>query len=103
MTPKYGSLSMRWKKSKKFMINIASFQRQKRLWKIFHYFNESKFTLRKFASFIGTLTSSLPVKHFGPLNYRAMLEFKEYNKVKFNAIIRLAEDCMKYHGSKRSV
>ena len=34
-------------------------------------------TIREFASFIGTLTSSFPGNQFGPLYYRAMLKFKD--------------------------
>ena len=57
-----------------------------------------KLTIREFASFIGTLTSSFPGKQFGPLYYRAMLKFKDkslkYNKGNFNAGIKLSEDTL---------
>ena len=61
-----------------------------------------KFTIRELASFIGTLLSLFPRNQFGLLNYRTMLKFKEYNKVNFNAIIRLAEGFIKYHGSDKN-
>ena len=66
-----------------------------------------KLTIRKYASFIGTLTSSFPGNQFVPLHYRAMLKLKDkslkYNKGNFNAVIKLSEDTlhMKYHGGKR--
>ena len=54
-----------------------------------------KLTVREFAIFIGTLTSSFPENQFGSLYYRAMLKFKDnslkYNKGKFNEIIKLSE------------
>ena len=57
-----------------------------------------KLTIREFASFIGTLTSSFPGNQFGPLYYRAMLKSKDkslkYNKGNFNAIIKLPEDTL---------
>ena len=55
-------------------------------------------TIREFASFIGTLTSSFPGNQFGPLYYRAMLKLKDkslkYNKGNFNAVITLSEDAL---------
>ena len=52
-----------------------------------------KLTIREFASFIGTLTSSFPGNQFGQLYYRAMLKCKDkslkYNKGNFNALIKL--------------
>ena len=55
-------------------------------------------TIREFASFIGTLTSSFPGNQFDPLYYRAMLKFKDkslkYNKGNFNAVIKLSEDTL---------
>ena len=64
-----------------------------------------KLTIREFASFIGTLTSSFPGNQFGPLYYRAMLKLKDkslkYNKGNFNAVIKLSENTLhKYHGGK---
>ena len=57
-----------------------------------------KLTIREFASFIGTLTSSFPGNQFGPLYYRAMLKLKDkslkYNKGNFNAVIKLSEDAL---------
>ena len=57
-----------------------------------------KLTIREFASFIGTLTSSFPGNQFGPLYHRAMSNFKDksfkYNKGNFNVIIRLSEDTL---------
>ena len=57
-----------------------------------------KLTIREFASFIGTLTSSFPGNQFGPLYYRAMLKLKDkslkYNKGNFNAVIKLSEDSL---------
>ena len=54
--------------------------------------------LVEFASFIGTLTSSFSGNQFGPLYHRAMLKFKDkslkYNKVNFNAVIKLSEDTL---------
>ena len=54
-----------------------------------------KLTVREFAIFIGTLTSSFPENQFGSLYYRAMLKFKDnslkYNKGKFNEIIKFSE------------
>ena len=56
---------------------------------------QPKLTIREFASFIGTLTSSFPGNQFGPLYYRAMLTLKDkslkYNKGNFNAVIKLSE------------
>ena len=55
-------------------------------------------TIREFASFIGTLTSSFPENQFGSLYYRAMLKFKDkslkYNKGNSNAVIKLSEDTL---------
>ena len=57
-----------------------------------------KLTIREFASFICTLTSSFPGNQFGPLYYRAMLKLKDkslkYNKGNFNAVIKLSEDTL---------
>ena len=57
-----------------------------------------KLTIREFASFIGTLTSSFPGNQFGPLYCRAMLKSKDkslkYNKGNLNAIIKLPEDTL---------
>ena len=57
-----------------------------------------KLTIREFASFIGTLTSSFSGNQFGPLYYTAMLKFKDkslkYNKVNLNAVIKLSEDTL---------
>ena len=57
-----------------------------------------KLTIREFANFIGTLTSSFPGNQFGPLYYRAMLKFKDkslkYNQGDFNAVIKLSEDTL---------
>ena len=57
-----------------------------------------KLTIREFASFIFTLTSSFPGNQFGPLYHSAMLKFKDkslkYNKGNFNAIIKLSEDTL---------
>ena len=57
-----------------------------------------KLTIREFASFIGTLTSSFPGNQFGPLYYRAMLKLKDKslkcNKENFNAVIKLSEDAL---------
>ena len=57
-----------------------------------------KLTIREFASFICTLTSSFPGNQFGPLYYRAMLKLKDkslkYNKGNFNAVIKLSEDAL---------
>ena len=57
-----------------------------------------KLTIREFASFIGTLTSSFPGNQFGPLYYRATLKLKDnslkYNKGNFNAVIKLSEDTL---------
>ena len=57
-----------------------------------------KLTIREFASFIGTLTSSFPGNQFGPLYYRAMLKLKDkslkYGKGNFNAVIKLSEDAL---------
>ena len=55
-------------------------------------------TIRKFASFISTLTSSFPGNQFDPLYYRVMLKFKDkslkYNKVNFNAVTKLSGDTL---------
>ena len=57
-----------------------------------------KLTIKEFASFIGTLTSSFPENQFWPLYYRAMLILKDkslkYNKGNFNAVIKLSEDTL---------
>ena len=57
-----------------------------------------KLTIREFASFIGTLTSSFLGNQFGRLNYRAMLKLKDrslkYNKGNFNAVIKLPENTL---------
>ena len=57
-----------------------------------------KLTIREFASFTGTLTSSFTGNQFGPFNYRAMLKFKnkslKYNERNFNAIIKLFKDTL---------
>ena len=57
-----------------------------------------KLTIREFASFISTLTSSFPGNQFGPLYYRTMLKLKDkslkYNKGNFNAVIKLSEDTL---------
>ena len=57
-----------------------------------------KLTIREFASFIGTLTSSFLGNQFGPLYYRAMLKLKDmslkFNKGNFNAVIKLSEDTL---------
>ena len=57
-----------------------------------------KLTIREFASFIGTLTSSFQGNQFGPLYNRAMLKLKDkslkYNKGNFNAVIKLSEDAL---------
>ena len=63
-----------------------------------HHSNELKLTIREFASFIGTLTSSFLGNQFGPLHYRAMLKFKDkslkHNRGNFSAIIKLSEDTL---------
>ena len=57
-----------------------------------------RLTIREFASFIGTLTSSLPGNQFGPLYHRAMLKLKDksfkYNKDDLNAVKKLSEDTL---------
>ena len=57
-----------------------------------------KLTIREFASFIGTLTSSFPGNQFGPVYYRAMLKMKgkslKYSKGNFNAVITLSKDTL---------
>ena len=67
-----------------------------------HHSNKTKITIREFASFIGTVTSSFPGNKFGPLYYRAMLKVKDksvnYNEGNFNVIIKIL--CIKYHGGK---
>ena len=55
-------------------------------------------TIREFASFFGTLTSSFPGNQFGSLQYRAMIKFKDkslkYNKGNFIAVITLSENTL---------
>ena len=82
--------------SKKWL-NI--YQVKKKLYEKYYIIpTKPKFTIRELASFIGTLLSLFPRNQFGLLNYRTMLKFK----VNFNAIIRLAEGFIKYHGSDKN-
>ena len=64
---------------------------------LFHS-NETKLTIKAFASAVGSLPSTFPGDQFDPLYYRAMLKFKEkslkYNKDNFNAITKLSEDTL---------
>ena len=57
-----------------------------------------KLTIREFASFFATLTSSFAGNQFGPLHYRAMLKFKDkslrYNKGTFSSRTKLSEDSL---------
>ena len=56
-----------------------------------------KLTIREFASFIGTLTSSFPGNQFDQLHYRAMLKSSDkslkHNKGNLNAV-KLSEDTL---------
>ena len=57
-----------------------------------------KLTIRGFASFFGTVTSSFLGNQFGSLYYRAMLKFKDKslkcNKVNLRVKLNLSEDTL---------
>ena len=80
------------------IITYLSDQKQKIYEKCCIIPTKPKLTIRKFASFMGTLTSSFPGNQFAPLYYRAMLKLKDkslkYNKGNFNAVIKLSEDAL---------
>ena len=81
------------------MITYLSDQKKQKIYeKCCNIPMKPKLTIREFASFIGTLTSSFPGNQFGPLYYRAMLKFTDkslkYNKGNFNAVVKLSEDTL---------
>ena len=84
--------------SEKMITYISDQKKQKIYEKCYIIPMKPKLTIREFASFIGTLTSSFPGNQFGPLYYRAMLKLKDkslkYNKGNFNAVIKLSEDAL---------
>ena len=84
--------------SEKMITYLSDQKKQKNYEKCCIIPTKPKLTIREFASFIGTLTSSFPRNQFGPLYYRVMLKFKDkslkYNKGSFNVVINLSEDTL---------
>ena len=84
--------------SEKMITYLSDQKKQKIYEKCCIISTKPKLTIREFASFIGTLTSSFLGNQFGPLYYRTMLKLKDkslkYNKGNFNAVIKLPEDAL---------
>ena len=84
--------------SEKIITFLSDQKKQKNYEKCCFIPTKPKLTIRKFASFIGTLTSTFPGNQFGPLYYRAMLKLKDkslkFNKGNLNAVIKLYEDTL---------
>ena len=84
--------------SEKMITYLSDQKKQKMFGKCCIIPTKPKLTIREFASFIGTLTSSFPGNQFGPLYYRAMLKMKgkslKYSKGNFNAVIKLSKDTL---------
>ena len=84
--------------SEKMITYLSDQKKQKTYTKCCIISTKPKLTIKEFPSFIGTLTSSFPGNQCGPLHYRTMLKFKDkslkYNKVNFNAVIKLSEDTL---------
>ena len=81
------------------MVNYLSDQKKQKTYeKCCIIPTKPKFTIREYANFIGTLTSSFPGNQFGPLYYRAILKFKDkflkYSEGNFNVITTLSEDTL---------
>ena len=81
--------------SKKIVTYLPDKKKQKKHEKCCVILTKPKLTIREFATFIGTLTSSFPGNQFDPLYYIAMLKFKDkslkYIKGDFNTMIKLHE------------